>query len=270
VKNRKGDARRGAKCYGARVKKMIAFCAALVAFAGSAGPALSFEGEAFGRNGLWRVVHNICSPVSRLTGLAAPCLAVDHERGFATLRAPDEDTHIIITPLVRVAGVESPSLLGRDAPNYWADAWRERHWVEEAAGRPLAWNDIGMAINSRDGRSQDQLHIHVDCVEPWLKRAIARAARGRSGWFEMDLRPWSGRYHARRLSAEDVNRNLFRMVAMEIPGVRDNMADQTIAVIGLGEPRAGQGFLLLVADDGSHAENLLDHKCRTAKNSPHD
>jgi CDP-diacylglycerol pyrophosphatase len=248
------------------VKRIIALFAGLAALAGAPGPAASFEGQAFGRDGLWRVVHGVCSPMSRLTGLATPCLAVDHERGFATLRAPDDATHIIITPLVRVAGVESPSLLRKDAPNYWADAWSERHWVEAAAGRRLAWSDIGMAINSRAGRSQDQLHIHVDCVQPRLKPELARAARGRKGWFEIDLRPWSGRYHARRLGAKKLDRNIFRMVALEIPRASDNMAGETIAVIGLDEPPAGRGFRLVAANDGGHAEELLDHRCRIARN----
>ncbi len=251
-----------------RVKKCIALFAGRVAVAGAARPAASFEGLAFGRNGLWGVVHGVCSPMSRLTGLPAPCLAVDHARGFATLRAPDEATHIIVTPLVRVSGIESPALLRKDAPNYWADAWSERHWVEEGAGRPLAWSDIGMAINSRAGRSQDQLHIHVDCVKPEIKTDLARAARGRKGWFEINLRPTAGRYHGRALSAGELDRNIFRMVALEIPRARDNMAGETIAVIGLDEPPAGRGFLLLAAGGGGHAEELLDHQCRIGRNVP--
>jgi CDP-diacylglycerol pyrophosphatase len=252
------------------VKKVIALFAGLAVLAGVQTPAAAFEGRAFGRDGLWRVVHGVCSPISRFTGLPTPCLAVDHERGFATVRAPDEATHIIITPLVRVAGVESPSLLRKGAPNYWADAWSERHWVEEAAGRPLDWSDIGMAINSRAGRSQDQLHIHVDCVIPQLKPELARAARGRKGWFELDLRPWSGRYHARWLSAKELDRNIFRMTALEIAHGRDNMAGETIAVIGLDEPRSGRGFVLLAANDGGHAEDLLDHQCHLARNAQRD
>ncbi|MGO8740224.1 CDP-diacylglycerol diphosphatase [Rhodoblastus sp.] len=248
------------------MRKIIALFAGLAALAGAPNPTAAFEGQAFGRNGLWRIVHGVCSPMSRLTGFAAPCLAVDRERGFATLRAPDEATHIIVTPLVRVAGVESASLLRKDAPNYWADAWSERHWIEQAVGHPLGWSDIGMAINSRDGRSQDQLHIHVDCVIPQVKTALARAARGRKGWFEIDLRRWSGIYRARRLSAEELDRNIFRMVALEISHGRDNMAGETIAVIGVDEPGAGRGFLLLVAGGGGHAEELLDHKCRVAGN----
>ncbi|MCI4680470.1 CDP-diacylglycerol diphosphatase [Rhodoblastus acidophilus] len=248
------------------MKRIIVLIFSLVALAGAAGPTAAFEGRAFGRDGLWRIVHGVCSPVNRLTGLAAPCLAVDREKGVATVRAPDDATHIIVTPLARVSGVESAALLRKGAPNYWADAWNERHWVAEAAGRPLAWNDLGMAINSRFARSQDQLHIHVDCVKPRLKAELARAARGRKGWFEIDLRPWAGRYRARRLRAADLDQNIFRMVALEIPRARDNMASETIAVIGLDEPRGGRGFLLLVAGGGGHAEELLDHQCRLGRN----
>jgi CDP-diacylglycerol pyrophosphatase len=246
------------------VKNIIAFFVGFVVLAGGSRPAASFEGQAFGRDGLWRVVHGVCSPMSRLTGLPAPCLAVDHQRGFAIVRTPDEATHIILTPLKRVSGVESPALLRRNAPNYWADAWSERHWVAEGAGRPLAWSDVGMAINSRAGRSQDQLHIHVDCVKPWIRTELARATQGRKGWFEIDLRPRAGRYRARILSANELDRNIFRMVALEIPRARDNMASESIALIGLDEPRSGRGFLLLVAGGGGHAEELLDHQCQVA------
>ena len=56
------------------------------------------------------------------------------------------------------------------------------------------------------------------------------------------------------------------MVALEISRARDNMAGETIAVIGLDDPWAGRGFLLLAANDGGHAEDLLDHQCRVAGN----
>ncbi|WP_374547992.1 CDP-diacylglycerol diphosphatase, partial [Rhodoblastus sp.] len=199
---------------------LVGSLALACAILGSSQPAASFEGAFLGRDGLWRIVHNVCAPLSRVTGVALPCLAVDHDKGVATLRAPDDATHIIVTPLDRVAGVESPSLLRPNAPNYWADAWGQRAWVAQAAGRPLAWNDLGMAINSRPGRSQDQLHIHVDCVKPEIRTALARAVQDQKGWFEIDLRPWAARYRAKRLKVEDLDQNIFRMVATEIPSAR--------------------------------------------------
>lgn len=242
----------------------LLFCLAVVA--GAAGTATAFDGHALGRDGLWRIVHGVCAPVSQITGVPLPCLAVDHAKGYAVVRAPDDTTHIIITPLARVSGVESPALQKKDAPNYWAVAWGQRHWVTEAADHPLAWNDLGMAINSQPGRSQDQLHIHVDCVDPRLRQALARAVRSQNGWFEIDLAPWAGRYRARRLKTSELDQNIFRMVALEIPRARDNMADETIAVIGLEDSHREKGFVLLAAGDGGHAEELLDHQCRLARN----
>lgn len=247
------------------MRRTLAAFFALVALSASP-PAAAFDGHTFGRDGLWRVVHGVCAPVSRVTGLAAPCLAVDHDKGFATLRAPDDATHIIVTPLEKVAGVESAGLLQQDAPNYWADAWSQRFWVAQGAGHQLSWGDLGMAINSLPGRSQDQLHIHVDCVDPRLKPALINVGRPRKNWFELDLRPWAGRYRARLLRPESLDQNIFRMVAAEIPRARDHMEHETIAVIGFDDAKSGRGFVLLEAGNGGHAEELLDHRCRLARN----
>ncbi|HUO54423.1 MAG TPA: CDP-diacylglycerol diphosphatase, partial [Rhodoblastus sp.] len=66
---------------------LISFVLTLAVCAAPA--AIALDGHSLGRDGLWRVVHDICSPVSRVIGLPTPCLAVDHDKGFATLRAPD-------------------------------------------------------------------------------------------------------------------------------------------------------------------------------------
>jgi CDP-diacylglycerol pyrophosphatase len=243
--------------------RSLLFGLVLLAFA--LRPAGAFEGRMFGRDGLWRVTHNICAPFSQVTGLPTPCLAVDRDKGLATLRAPDDATHIIVTPLTRISGVESPILLRPDAPNLWAEAWGQRGWVAQGAGEKLGWNALGMAINSRPGRSQDQLHIHVDCIKPEVRDALAQGVRNQKSWFDIDFRPEAGRYHAKRLSADDLNRNLFRMAALENPRASANRALQTIAVIGFEDSKAGRGFILLESGHGGSAEELLDHSCRLAR-----
>jgi CDP-diacylglycerol pyrophosphatase len=246
----------------------VAFSSAL-ALSLAFRPAAAFEGSFLGRNGLWRVVHNICAPVSKVTGLALPCLAVDRDKGFATVSAPGDDAHIVVTPLVRVSGVESPALLQPDASNYWADAWSQRGWVSKGAGRELAWSELGMAINSRPARTQDQLHIHVACVRPDVRRAADEAARqhgGKAGWFNIDLRPLRlERYRARLLKTEELDRNIFAMVASDIPRARDYMALQTIALIGYEDASFGRGFILLDNSYGAAAEGLLDPDCNMAR-----
>jgi CDP-diacylglycerol pyrophosphatase len=216
------------------------------------------------RGALWHVVDDLCLPMHRVTGMALPCQKVDAARGFVVIRAPGDVTRIIVVPTVRMTGIESPALLRESAPNYWSFAWDERHRVIAAARRELDdWTDLGMAINSQTSRTQDQLHIHVDCVDARLKRALAaNAARLTQRWATLDLPVWGRRYRVRQLGAEDLRRDVFQMVAAEIPGARRHMGRLSIAVVGDKEPGGARGFAVLVNDAHGHAEELLDHACK--------
>ena len=223
------------------------------------------DATASDRGDLWRVVHDLCSPMDRVTGLPLPCLKVKRGDGVAVIRAPTDVHRIIVVPIRKIPGVESPLLLGNEGENLWAAAWSERQTVIDAARRPLGWSDIGMAVNSRERRTQDQFHIHVSCVDPRLRRALEMHPPRRSGWFNLDLGPWADHYRAKRIESRDLDRNLFRMVAEELPGARESMGLQSLAVIGYGSETGEHGFLLLDSGDGGHAEELLDHSCQAER-----
>jgi CDP-diacylglycerol pyrophosphatase len=218
------------------------------------------DARASDRGDLWRVVHDLCAPMQKFVGLPAPCLKVDRERGFAVLRAPHDATRILVAPTRKIEGVESPLLLRPDAPKIWSYAWDNRGKVAAAASRPLSWADIGMAVNSSGARSQDQLHIHVDCVDARLQRALRAHPPRSDGWSALDL-PLANRYRAKRIGPKDLERNIFKMVADEIPGAKGRMGEQSLAVVGYEAPSGEQGFVVLAAGGDSHAENLLDHQC---------
>jgi CDP-diacylglycerol pyrophosphatase len=220
------------------------------------------DAAASDRGDLWRVVHDLCAPMDRVTGLPLPCLKIDRDGGVAVVRAPTDVNRIIVVPTRKIPGVESPLLLGDDGQNLWAAAWGQRQAVIAAASRPLAWSDIGMAVNSQARRTQDQFHIHVSCVDPRLKRALRLHPPRRSGWFDLDLGGWADTYRAKRIEARDLDRNLFRMVADELPGARESMGEQSLAVIGYGAETGEHGFVLMDSGDGGHAEELLDHSCQ--------
>ncbi len=230
------------------------------------GLCLSFAAAAYAfgeRAALWGVVKDLCLPIHRVIGVALPCQKVDMERGYVVIRAPGDETRIIIVPTTKIGGIESPALLREDAPNYWAFAWSERGRVIASAGRPLDdWSDIGMAINSSVSRAQDQLHIHVDCVDARLKRALAaNAARLSQKWVSLELTPWGQRYRVKRIGASDLERSVFQMVANEIPGARGRMGRLSIAVVGHVGAGGERGFVVLVNGARGHAEELLDHEC---------
>src|SRR5947209_8446740 len=122
------------------------------------GCALLAQGLARDPDALWFVVHNICAPDQWQFRSPSPCAEVDLGTGYVILKAPGSPTHFLLVPTARVTGIEDPAILAPHAPNYWAQAWRARQYVEQRAGRVLERDEVGLAVSSIDGRTQDQLH----------------------------------------------------------------------------------------------------------------
>ena len=125
-------------------------------------------------NALWLVIDTGCNQ-----GWApVPDLQCHPGRGDAVLKDRCGATHYLLIATARRAGVESPELLRDDEPDYFVDAWDARDRVIAASGRSDVRSDeLGLAINSRWGRSQGQLHIHIDFVRREVREAIAQWAR---------------------------------------------------------------------------------------------
>ena len=121
-------------------------------------------------NTLWLLVDAGCNQ-----GWApVPYLHCYPEHGDAVLKDRCGATHFLLIPLARRTGVESPELLRDDEPDYFGDAWAARDRVIDASGRSeVRADELGLAINSRWGRSQGQLHIHIDFVRAEVRDAIA-------------------------------------------------------------------------------------------------
>ena len=222
---------------------------------------------------LWHVVQT-CVVNHRLLGAEFPCLEVkianDSDAGFAVLKVPFKSTHIVVAPTIPVQGIESPELQAVDAPNYVKDAWEARHYVAERAGRPLAWDDVGLAINSGLGRSQDQLHIHVDCVQPYVRTILREFAKlsNSDNWVRLKTPMRGTRYWALSLDSPDLSKvNIFKLAMAGLHIQPDNQANLSLALLGTSKSDSQRGFYLL-ADlstlkplHGAHAEYLLDHSC---------
>lgn len=221
-------------------------------------------------NALWRVVHQLCVPAKRLLDVSTPCVEVDLKRGVAVVPDPKRATHLLLVPTRRLVGIESADLQAADAPNYWADAWDARPLLERRVGRPLEREDVGLAVNSRFGRSQEQLHIHIACVRPDVRRSLdAQADRfSADAWKSWSLLP-DRRYRVRLIRGEALGEaDPFRILAQTDPRAAAKMSWQTLVVLGAKLPDGSPGFYLLSdrisweRNDSGHGEELLDHKCR--------
>jgi len=222
---------------------------------------------------LWQIVSQKCVPNQQQRHEPAPCEKVDLtrgvERGHAVLKDIDGDTQFLLIPTARVPGIESPALLMPDAPNYWAPAWAARRYVLARAHRRLPRDAIGLAVNSAKGRSQNQLHIHVDCVRPDLRRYLARHSAGLSRrWSPLGVAFDGHRYLVRRLDSGDLRgTDPFRVLARDQTAARADMGNWTLVAVG-AKPR---GFVLLAGHvdpathDDASGDELLDHSCALAR-----
>ena len=138
-------------------------------------------GRGMMRDTLWRVVRSCVGNYS-VTGLAFPCLAVDltggEAKGWVVLRPPIGDPDTILAPTARIIGVEDPKLQDPGAANYFASAWSAREFVP-GEGAPLA-SETAVVVNSKFSRTQDQLHLHIGCLNPTVRANLRKLAPGLS------------------------------------------------------------------------------------------
>ena len=221
------------------------------------------------RGALWMVVR-ACVLDSRMTGRPCPCLSVDRRAGIAVVADPKRRTQVLVTPTIHVAGIESPALQSPDAPNYWRAAWEMRGWLDRRAGRTLSAENVGLAVNSVPGRTQDQLHIHLDCLRPSVRRRVDADIDGVGDtWADLPTPLTRGhRYRARWLAQAALQTtDPFRLLAAD-RAVEGDLGAWTLVMVAARRPSGAPGFVLLShrADlaelDLAAGEELLDHHCR--------
>ena len=120
---------------------------------------------------------------------------------------------------------------------------------------------VGLAVNPPGSRSQDQLHIHLECMSAEVVSALDEVS-GRLGadWTQVHI--GGATFAARRLAGEHLEQNPFEILARDIPGTRRTPADYTLLLAGRQFPD-GPGFALLAGTERA-AELLLDSSCAAA------
>jgi CDP-diacylglycerol pyrophosphatase len=207
-------------------------------------------------------------PDQQANNAPAPCALVDLPGGYVVLKDIDGATQFLAIPTAKVTGIEDQAVLVPAGPNYFADAWHARGMVDQRVGRTLPREAIGLAINSAYGRSQNQLHIHIDCLRPDVIAAVqAHGAAVGAAWAPFPVKLLGHPYLARRVVGDDLTGSTpFRLLADGVPVAPADMGEWTLVVVPTtfdGVP----GFVLL-ADrvdltmmDRASGEELQDHAC---------
>jgi CDP-diacylglycerol pyrophosphatase len=249
--------------------RSASFFAAMLALA-----ALAVQPARADRLALWTIVHSQCAAHAEAGQGPVPCERIDlahgDDQGVALLKDRVGIAQFLAIPTRRVTGIEDPFVLDPASPDYFAFAWAARDALAARLGRTLRREDVSIAINSAFARSQDQLHLHLDCID----KDVAATLAGDLGSFDEVWRPMAeplkGRvYWARRVLSDDLSgvRPLV-LLADDAPDAKAHMADESL--IAIGATFAGKAGFVLLADraeltQGGHAEDLQDHDCAVAQ-----
>lgn len=221
-----------------------------------------------GRDALRRIVQEQCVVHWTQKQDPQPCLRVflpdskTVNSGYAVLPDRKGGAHYLLIPTQTFSGIDSSELLDPDTPNYFAEAWRARDALTAFVGHPVPRTAIGLAINTARSRSQDQFHIHIECLQQDVATAL-RAAAGRVTDVWAPLVVTGSSYEAQRVMGEGLDgANLFESLAKLNPDVRHHMGDYTLVAAGM-QFADGPGFIILTGT-GPTGELLLDPTCAVA------
>lgn len=225
----------------------------------------------FSRNSLWKNVQERC--LVPATPMHADCVIVDRARGFVLYKDAIGASHYLVIPDQPVSGVEDPRVWRDPQRNAWAFGWQARDVVGRAIGRTLPDTLLGLAINARASRSQDQLHIHVDCISERARDFLASS--------QIDMRWRDARFdgkpvRTRLIPATDaiLPADPFAVVAQDVADTGGNLADRGVFLAYIAPPGGTAGFVVVDqpvdAASGSkgHASDFLDRGCKLGRALP--
>lgn len=209
-------------------------------------------------NSLWSLARCCARDLASNPG----CRSYDAADEFIILKdnSRKKPAAYLIIPTAKITGIDDRQIFAPPFVDFWAYGWQQ---AQIYVKKPAA--EIALAINSRPGRTQDQLHIHLACVRPEVAQSLARnAARIGSSpatALQLALGPDHHIYRVIKVPGLTAADSPYNLVA-GMPGAAADMADQSIAVVG--STTLGLYYVLDTvaegADSGS-AEELLDQYC---------
>jgi CDP-diacylglycerol pyrophosphatase len=270
-----------------RIRTVLGVVALALLLAGVVAIAIISKKQNIRADILWNNVHGRCVPDMLMNHVPAPCVSVDltsgEEHGFVVWKDSTGNSQYLVIPTKKITGIESPAILLPDATNYFADAWMATTLVDQRVHQTLPRAYFALAINSVSGRSQNQLHIHIDCVQPNVKSNLEQvASQIGTKWQSLPVKLAGHNYRAMWIPGGELGeRNPFRLLADSLPYPAQQMAGHTLVLVG-AERNSQPGFVLL---DGKvpfiavalspwiklglgSGEELEDHSCQVAHGAP--
>lgn len=158
-------------------------------------------------NALWEIVSQQCVPNQEQNEKPDPCIKVDLQERYVLFKDSKGPFHDLVMPTYKISGIESPELQTENVTPYFSKAWSERNHLEGEIGKPIKDKYISLAVNSKYGRSQDQLHIHVSCLKKEVSDLL-ESEKGSIGpeWKTFPKEIMGHNYLVKRLQGNDLEK----------------------------------------------------------------
>jgi len=222
-----------------------------------------------GHDALLTLLHQ-CLLEREQRGLQCPCTALNTNegmaKGYALVKDCKGESQFLLIPTATITGIEDPLLQAPGTPNYFAAAWQSRSLVDQALGHVLTPEQVSLALNPQHRRSQNQLHIHIDCLAGDVGRALAAQAKNIGPDWQSLAVPLKGHaYRAMRILGSTLTVDPVAVLFADLKQhdgaerAQQEMGQHSLLVTGATFADA-PGFVVL---DGveSAAEELQDHTC---------
>ena len=128
----------------------------------------------------------------------------------------------------------------------------------------LPRDGLSLAVNAQQARSQNQLHIHVDCLSADARATLKTDAdKIGADWSPLPDAIAGHKFVAMRVNGETLGDfNPFLALAKTLKDPTKEMGDHNLVVVGASFAD-GPGFIVLTdgATTGMGGEDVQDHSC---------
>ena len=216
-------------------------------------------------NALRHIVLDQCLPNQLQHRNPAPCVQVKPDAGYVVFKDRNGPLQYLLMPTYRINGTESPLLTEPHTPNFFWLAWQARSFMSQKYGQEIPDKAVSLTINSRSGRTQNHLHIHISCLRTDVRKQLDdNLAKISTRWLPLPGGLRGHEYLARRVTENELaQRSPFMMLAEEVPDAREHMGSYALAMVR----QSDESFVLLATQRNllalnlASAEEIQDHQC---------
>lgn len=164
--------------------------------------------------------------------------------------------NLLVIPTARITGIECDLILNpKDVLNLWQAAWGK---AKEQFGKSLKPTEMMLGINSKFGRSHDQLHIHLTGLDKNIRAELDKLTN-----VPTDLTKWNeslyvlGNHAYRIAHVKSLDTNPFNLLQEHVAKNFKDRFDQSLVVVADAK---GDGFYLIATQGKPKVPNQPPHE----------